>query len=362
MTKILLIKRAALGDILMATPLIRQLKQKVPNLQLDFLVSDEFASVLRNNQYIDNLITLPASDFSIKKIFNLLKFAISIRGKYDYVFILDKHYYFNFIGRVISKNTVGFVRETISRLFLRYQVRYDDVMRYHGLYYLDLLKASKLASPDYSDYKLDFNISVNDVAIAEKTLLEYGLRKNEFIIIINSGGNNRFESSGIRMLPEDKIISLINGISIGRQVKIVLLGGRNDEINYNNYLKLVDGPDCHSKLDLESRPTATNIINLAGKLSLEQSAALMYHAQKIYTTDCGAMHIALSQGLGEKLFCFFGPTCPNHVLPPQKGIEYYWADIELFDKRYPLYGKMPKYNKYFTKLDVSRHSRVGGNL
>lgn len=355
--KILLIKRAALGDILMATPLIRQLKQKVPNLQLDFLVSDEFAGVLKNNQHIDNLITLPASNFSLKKIFNLLKFAISIRGKYDYVFILDKHYYFNFIGRVISKSTVGFVRETISRLFLRYQIRYDDVMRYHGLYYLDLLKASELASPDYSDYKLDFNISANDVAIAEKILLEYGLIKNEFIIVINSGGNNQFESGGVRMLPENKIVILINGILVAKQGKVVLLGSRNDEINYNNYLKLVNIRNAHSWLDRESRQTATDIINLAGKLSLEQSAALMCYAQKIYTTDCGAMHIAVSTGLFDKLFCFFGPTCPDHVLPPKAtdlGIGYYWADMEIFDKRYPLYGKVPKYNRYFTKLNLEK--------
>src|SRR5579863_1896665 len=333
MTKILLIKRAALGDILMATPLIRQLKQKAPNIQLDFLVSDEFAGVLKNNQYIDNIITRPASDFSLKKILNLLKFAISIRGKYDYVFILDKHYYFNFIGRIISKNTVGFVREAVSRLFLRYQVRYDDVMRYHGLYYLDLLKASKLANPDYSDYKLDFNLRPSNMATAQNILREYGLTRDEFSIVINSGGNNRFESSGIRSLPENKVVSLIKRLSVGKQAKVVLLGGRNDEINYNNYLQLV------------------NVKNLAGKLSLEQSAALMYYAQKIYTTDCGAMHIAVSQGLFDKLFCFFGPTCPNHILPPKMGIEYYWDDLKAFDKRYPLYGKMPKCSSYFTKLD-----------
>ncbi|MCC2625923.1 MAG: hypothetical protein K0R14_1796 [Burkholderiales bacterium] len=353
MLKVLLIKRAALGDILMSTPLIRQLKQKVPGLKLDFLVSQEFASVLLHNHYIDNLITLPADSFSIRKIFNFMQFALSLRGKYDYVFILDKHYYFNFIGRLISKNTVGFVRENISWLFLRYKVRYNNVMRYHGLYYLDLLKASKLALPDYFDYKLDFGIKSDDISTAKAVLRQYNLVENQFIIIINSGGNNRFESGGIRMLPENKIIPLINRLHNEKLGKIVLLGGKNDEINYNNYLKLINiGNSASLYLDLP------DVINLAGVLNLEQSAALMTYAKKIYTTDCGAMHIAISMRLFDELFCFFGPTCPNHVLPPQMGIAYYWEDRELFDQRYPLYGKKPECNEYFAKLNIENIDEI----
>jgi ADP-heptose:LPS heptosyltransferase len=348
MTKILLIKRGALGDILMATPLIRQLKQKVPNAKLDFLVSDQFAGVIKHNPYIDKLFTVSTETFSIKKIFALLKLALTFRGKYDYVFILDKHYYFNFIGRIISKNTVGYVREYTSWFFLRNYIKYNDVMRYHGLYYLDLLKASKLALPDYTDCKLDFNISITDNAKVQKTLHEYGLTTNEFLIIINSGGNNQFESGGARMLPENKVIGLINRLCQNPSIKIVLLGGLNDEINYNSYLKLIQ---TGSQLP-QSRD---RVINLAGKLSLEQSAALMICAKKIYTTDCGAMHIAISQSLYNKLYCFFGPTCPDHVLPPKMSIKYYWQDLEVFDKRYPLYGVVPKNKIYFTKFDPVIH-------
>lgn len=343
--KILLIKRAALGDILMATPLMRQLKQMLPDIQLDFLVSEEFAIVLKNNQYIDNLITLPSARFSLKETFSLIRFALRLRGKYDYVFILDKHYYFNFIGRLISPNTVGYVREPISRLFLTFQVKYDDVMRYHGLYYLDLLQASKLATPDYTDYELDFAVDVSNVHATETIIHEYGFEKNKFVIVINSGGNNKFESGGIRMLPEDKVLQLIERLATSTTV--VLLGGKVDEINYNSYLKLV---------------SCQNVINLAGRLTLEQSAVLMRYASKIYTTDCGAMHIAVTQGLYDKLFCFFGPTCPNHVLPPSMGIEYYWTDHDLFDKRYPLYGISLGENNYFTKLNINNLLLQAGGL
>lgn len=345
MTKILLIKRGALGDILMATPLIRQIRQKVPDLELDFLVSQQFIGAIKNNQYLDNIITLPAEMFSLKKIFSLLKFALSIRGKYDYVFMLDKHYYFNFIGRIISKNTVGFVRESISSLFLRYPVKYADIMRYHGLYYLDLLKASELGCPDYMDCKLDFRVNDENRAKVQEILHKYKLACSDFVIIINSGGDNQFESGGVRMLPKSKIINLISRLSQNGLTKIVLLGGGNDKINYNNYLEMI-------RANNQLLPMVDNVLNLAGKLSLEQSAALMVCASKIYTTDSGAMHIAISQGLFDKLYCFFGPTCPDHVLPPKMGIKYYWDDLEIFDWHYPLYGTMPKADTYFAKLDI----------
>jgi ADP-heptose:LPS heptosyltransferase len=260
-----------------------------------------------------------------------------MRGKYDYVFILDKHYYFNFIGRIICKKVVGYVREDISQIFLRYFVKYNDVMRYHGLYYLDLLTASGLAISNYTDYKLDFKINEEIIPNIKRVIHEYKLVPDEFIIIVNSGGNNQFESGGIRMLPEDKILRLIQ--LAAKQRKVVLLGSKVDEINYNNYLKNVH---------------TDNVINLAGKLSLQQSATLMRLANKIYTTDCGAMHIAISQNLCDKLCCFFGPTCPNHVLPPGMGIEYYWDDNELFDRNYPLYGIVPNKSGYFRKLDIDK--------
>ena len=40
--------------------------------------------------------------------------------------------------------------------------------------------------------------------------------------------------------------------------------------------------------------------------------------------------------------CFFGPTCPSHVLPPNIQSSVIWNDQEIFDKNYPLKGKLPK--------------------
>jgi ADP-heptose:LPS heptosyltransferase len=56
--KILLIKRGAIGDLLMATPLVRQLKQQL-NCPLDIIVGKSASAALILNPYLDKQFILP---------------------------------------------------------------------------------------------------------------------------------------------------------------------------------------------------------------------------------------------------------------------------------------------------------------
>ena len=56
--KILIIRLSSIGDILLATPFIRQVRQKFPNAKIDFLIRLEFESLLLKNPNIDNLFNL----------------------------------------------------------------------------------------------------------------------------------------------------------------------------------------------------------------------------------------------------------------------------------------------------------------
>lgn len=332
--KILLIKRGALGDILMATPLIRQIKQSLPDCQLDFLIANSFKVILENNHYIDNIIGLNGKLFTIKYLPILLKKLIKLRNTYDYIFVLDKHYYFSFLAFIIGgRKRIGFARDFIANVFLTNKIEYRNLNRYQTLYYLDLLLASKLATPNYDDINLDFFILPENKLEMDKWLLESDL--TEFVIVTNSGGNNEYETSGIRMLPSDKIAELLKILI--KKNKVLLVGSNIDFINYSCYAKMIKD---------------SNLINLAGKFSLQQTAYLLKKAKKIFTTDCGIMHLAISQQLNKKLVCFFAPTNPAHVLPPGD-IVFYWQDQDIFDKNYQLFGKISNNKKFFRKLDVN---------
>ncbi len=337
--RVLLIKRGAIGDLLMATPLIRQLKQKL-DCTLDFLVSEGPSVALKNNPYLGHLHILPDKNFTLKGIFGLCKFLLLKRGNYDCIFILDKHWLFNLASLLVgSRLRVGYRREKVSNYLLNCSVNYTDVSRYHGLYYLDLLKASHLAIPNYADLGLDLYIPESDGQKVEAELQLNNL--DNYIVVVNSGGNNGYETSGLRMLPKEKAVELLR-LLLQTGQKILLAGGKNDFGNYQEYCKLLGNPN--------------SIFNWAGKFNLAQSAYLIKNATRFYTTDCGAMHLGVAMQLGSRMKAIFGPTNPRHILPEEYlGSSAYWTDEEIYDPSYQLTGEITDpYKNFFMKLDPAK--------
>lgn len=56
--RILIIRAGAIGDTLMATPLVRALRQTCPNAHIAFLCSRTAQDVLRHNPHLDQVIPL----------------------------------------------------------------------------------------------------------------------------------------------------------------------------------------------------------------------------------------------------------------------------------------------------------------
>ncbi|NJN34562.1 MAG: glycosyltransferase family 9 protein, partial [Saprospiraceae bacterium] len=97
-----------------------------------------------------------------------------------------------------------------------------------------------------------------------------------------------------KRLPNEKIIAICNGIAL----PIVLLGGKEDKINSDL---------IHSK-------SSSYIVNLVGKLNLNQSASVVRQAYKVITHDTGLMHIAAA--FQKKIISIWGSTVPEFGMTP----------------------------------------------
>ena len=80
--KFLIIRFSSIGDIVLTTPVIRCLKQQVPDAEVHFLVKPQFKTVVAPNPYIDKIHELQSD-------WDAMTAALQAE-KFDYV--IDLHH------------------------------------------------------------------------------------------------------------------------------------------------------------------------------------------------------------------------------------------------------------------------------
>src|SRR4051812_39188433 len=107
---ILIIRLSSLGDIILTTPLMMELRKKYPDARIDFLVRKEYAGIVQQFPCISNLIILDTSKGKgeIQRINKEL-----YDSKYDH--ILDLHN--NIRSRLLRKNLGGKLHIIKKRTF-----------------------------------------------------------------------------------------------------------------------------------------------------------------------------------------------------------------------------------------------------
>jgi heptosyltransferase-2 len=88
------------------------------------------------------------------------------------------------------------------------------------------------------------------------------------------------------------------------QAQIVIVGSKNEA----------------SLAEAIAEPLASSPVNLAGRTSLRQLAAVIHTADLCITNDSGPMH--LSNALGTPVLAIFGPTDPKATAPFQEPSAY----------------------------------------
>lgn len=322
--KILFFKLGAIGDVLMTTPLVRQLRKNYPEARMDYLVGKSSSAVLRHNKNIDKVMDFDESTFLKLRIRDYLKLVKDIRkGHYDMIFVLDKHWIFNLASLLAwVKKRIGF-RRGIEGIFLTKNIS-RSMARHEIFYYLDLAKLTGL-EPDYSDTGMDFIIAEKDRKTASALLKKKKL--DAFIAVANSGGNNPADKNPVRKMPDSLFADILRKIT--RKNKVAFIGTKDERGYYERFLL---NKNCH---------------NLAGLTSLAEAAAIMKKAKLVVTTDSGPIHLAAA--VNKRIISIFGPTNPARKAPLHKESTALWKDQEVYDEQYEIDGTIPK-GRFFTAL------------
>ncbi len=282
--KILIIQTAFLGDVILATSVIEKLYAFYPDSSIDFLLRKGNQSILENHPSINEIIIW---DKKQHKYRNLISLITKIRStKYDYIINLHR-----FIASGIitvlgnAKHTVGFDKNPCSVFF---EKRYPHLI-------------SKIGKQHETERCLKLIESFTDSTITkpklyptERDFAKVRNYQNDIYICV-APASVWFT----KQFPKEKWVALLRKISAKKKYTVYLLGAPGDK-------------ELCSQILIEACDERT--INLAGELSILQTAALMKSAAMNYVNDSAPMHIA--SAINAPVTAIFCSTVPGFGFGP----------------------------------------------
>lgn len=278
MDRILIIQTAFLGDVILATPVVAELKRLFPEATIDFLLKKGNESLLENNPSVNEVITFDKGNGKTRAIYQLIKRFR--KTKYDLVINLHR---FGSSGMITgfsgAKLKYGFDKNPYAFLFSKKFTHSIGDGTHEVTRNLSLIKefgAKELVRPEL--------FPSND---ASKKVAKY--ISQDYVCLAPAS------VWFTKQLPKKKWIELVEKID----KKVYLLGGPADEAF------------CESiKLSCEDK----EVVNLCGELSLLESAALMKGAKMNYVNDSGPLHLA--SATNAPVTAFFCSTIPDFGFGP----------------------------------------------
>jgi heptosyltransferase-2 len=273
--KILLIRFSSIGDIVLTSPVITALKQKYPSAQIHYLTKKVFLDILLHNPKIDKIWSY---DSNLELIIQQLK-----KEKLDWIIDLHNNLRSRWLCLRLGLKTRRLHKENWNKwkmVNLKSKISIPHIVDR----YLKTLDFS-IKNP----IPLEYYCGLNDENHAIQLLKKHQIDKNYWVIVLSA---THFTKKWLK----EYFVELIQSLD----KKIILLGGKT-EIKESQWIEnqLINNNHC---------------INLCGKTSLNQSAAIIKNSEFVITHDTGLMHIACAYQ--KKMIILWGNTLPEMGFAP----------------------------------------------
>ena len=265
-----------LGDCIMSLPMINQTGEAHLGASITVLTPENLAGIYEQNPAIDNIVTIPSEH--VHGLISVIKIKdIITQGNYDLGYILPPSF-----GAAASfklagvKKRIGYIADG-RRLLLTKALPLPAPLNaeHRSHLYFNLLLRSQEMALDYITPKLFLNDS--DIKQGNNLLEKFFGENNISFCTIAFQAVAESRRWGYENYSEliKKIISTYN-------LKIVLIGSKEERSLGDNLVQSAGGGD---------------VINLAGKTSIRESASIISTAKFFVGNDSGAAHLAAAVGI-----------------------------------------------------------------
>lgn len=304
MQRILIVKMWALGDILLATPLLRALKRQYPDCSISWLVEKEYADILQGNPLVDHVIPFDSGvwrrHFRQGRFITYLRISTRLRKSlidqnFDILINLTAEKWWSVWFNVAPRRIGLFPRQNpglIGRLYSKAIPRTRDPWLHNTQHYQLPAEALGILGP----YDEQMVVGVSDMErnqAAELLLSDPGYRPDKPLIILHPG-----TSQASKCWPIENFASVASQLS--NHYNIAITGSPNE---------LAMAESLSSALP-EGLPKP---IIACGRLTIGGTSALVERAVTVVTGDTSLLHI--SSALDIPLVGIYGSTRPRDNAP-----------------------------------------------
>ena len=273
MKKILIFHTAFIGDIVLSTPLIKNIKKLYPDSEVTYVTTPAGKAILSNNPHIKEIIAFDkrGKNKGIKGMFSL---AEDLRKKkFDIAYIPHRYLRSSlicFLGKIPTR--IGY-NISEGKVFLNKKVAYRK-----DLHEVDRLL--ELLETECQDKKIELFPSEKDKKYIDNFLSDKIIENKKLIALaIGSKWNTK-------RWPIEYFNELIENLEKLENIQLILVGGNEEKelsVKYSN-----------------------KTINAIGETSLLQLAELISRCELIVTNDSSPIHIA--SAFDTYIIAIFGAT------------------------------------------------------
>ncbi len=309
--RIIIVKQGALGDILMATPLVSALRQAYPNAFITWLVEHTNVEAVDANPHIDEVIIwdsnywrdllpsrwkkwldVPRRWFGLRWLTSALIMAHQLRQRrFDVFLTLSAHEWPLLVVGARAPLSIG-LEETDDDCYKRFYKIYlgRDLPTHRTDKYLCMLEAMDL--PSSMNKQMIIGYTASDAAAVNNLLEQHDISHGKPFVVL--APQTTWLSKNWSPI---HYAALADRLTRDHGCRVVLTGTERECLH----------------VEAIGRMMNEDFVSTAGLLSIRQMSALIDKATLVISGDTGPMHIAAA--VGTPYVALFGPTNPAHYAP-----------------------------------------------
>lgn len=271
-----------MGDVILTSPLLRVLKNSLPDTSIDFLIRKKFSELVQYNPHINKIIAYDNCK-GLRELTEELK-----KNNYDLIIDLHNNLRSNFVKLKLRKKSFT-INKRIFKRFLLINFKINFLYNYIPVpeKYIEAVRDLNINN-DQNGLEIFFPEEMK-TNLKEK-LKNQSIPQNRLIVGVAPSAKHN-----TKRWPAHKFEELLVKLVKELNAFVLAFGGEEEEDYIEDIVQTVN------------QNTGNNFaMNLAGKLSILENAAAMDICKVIVTNDTGLMHLAAARK--RKVVAIFGPT------------------------------------------------------